>query len=116
MPSRLPAGGLGGEGFGIVYMEASAHGVPVVAGAVGGALDAVVDGVTGVLIDPTDHLAVANALTELLTDADRARRLGEAGRERSLEFSWSRIGAYVGDVLARTVAHQPLEDFSYART
>ena len=54
MPSRLPADGRGGEGFGIVYLEAAARGVPVVAGAVGGALDAVADGATGLLVDPED--------------------------------------------------------------
>src|SRR4051812_37192313 len=47
MPSRLPRGGQGGEGFGIVYLEAGVHEVPVVGGNVAGALDAVVDGVTG---------------------------------------------------------------------
>ncbi|MGD0455988.1 MAG: glycosyltransferase family 4 protein, partial [Solirubrobacteraceae bacterium] len=59
MPSRLPGGGLAGDGFGIVFLEASAHGKPVVAGNVGGALDAVIDGETGLLVDPTDPVAVA---------------------------------------------------------
>ena len=60
------AAGLGGEGFGIVYLEAGLHGIPAVGGNVGGARDAVVDGETGLLVDPTDHLAVAGAATELL--------------------------------------------------
>ena len=68
MPSRLPPEG-GGEGFGIVYLEAAAHGLPVVAGNVAGARDAVVDGETGLLVDPTDHLEVAAA-----ADAPAARR------------------------------------------
>src|SRR5262249_46456373 len=79
MPSRLGPGGAGGEGFGIVYLEANAHGLPVVAGNVAGALDAVVDGVTGLLVDPTDHVAVAEAVTSLLLDRERAEALGRAG-------------------------------------
>ncbi len=57
MPSRLPAGGFAGEGFGIAYLEAGAYGKPVVAGNVGGALDSVSDGESGLLVDPTDPVA-----------------------------------------------------------
>jgi phosphatidylinositol alpha-1,6-mannosyltransferase len=92
MPSRLPGSGIGGEGFGIVYLEANAYGVPVVAGDVGGAVDAVVDGETATLVDPTDHVAVAGAITELLCDPERARAYGEAGARRALDFTWPRIG------------------------
>jgi phosphatidyl-myo-inositol dimannoside synthase len=88
MVSRLPAGGFAGEGFGIVYLEANAHGLPVVAGAVGGATDAVVHGETGLLVDPQDHVAVADALVALLSDRDLAARLGRRGRERAGRFSW----------------------------
>jgi phosphatidylinositol alpha-1,6-mannosyltransferase len=88
MPSRLPAGGLAGEGFGIAFLEAGAHGKPVVAGNVGGALDSVVDGVTGLLVDPLDHLAVAEAIAALLLDPERAGRLGRAGAERARRFAW----------------------------
>ena len=80
MPSRLPAGGFAGEGFGIVYLEAGAYGKPVVAGNVGGALDAVRDGETGLLVDPLDPLAVAEAIATLLSDRELAGRLGEGGR------------------------------------
>lgn len=89
MPSRLSTTG-GGEGFGIVYMEAAARQLPVVAGNVGGALDAVLDGVTGLLVDPTDHLAVADAITGLLIDRDRSRAFGLAGSIRAQQFSWTR--------------------------
>ena len=99
MPSRLPAGGAGGEGFGIVYLEAGAHGLPVVAGAVAGALDAVIDGETGVLVAPEDPSAVADAVAGLLLDPARARRLGEAGARRAGELSWPRMVARVEDVL-----------------
>lgn len=99
MPSRLPPGGSGGEGFGIVYLEAAAHGLPVVAGNVGGAVDAVEDGRTGLLVDPTDHEAVAEAVAGLLEDRGRAEALGSAGIERSRRFAWPEIAGRVEDVL-----------------
>ena len=102
MPSRLPAGGSGGEGFGIVYLEAGAHGLPVVAGNVGGALDAVADGETGLLVDPTDHVAVADAIADLLADPVRAAGLGRAGVEHARGFGWAATGAKVEALLART--------------
>jgi phosphatidylinositol alpha-1,6-mannosyltransferase len=91
MPSRLPAGGFAGEGFGIVYLEAGAYGKPVVAGNVGGAVDAVVDGETGLLVDPLDPLAVAEAITRLLQDGELARRLGAAGQARAQLYAWPRV-------------------------
>jgi phosphatidyl-myo-inositol dimannoside synthase len=106
MPSRLPAGGAG-EGFGIAYLEAGRHGVPVVAGAVGGALDAVRDGETGLLVDPTDHVAVADALITLLRDRDLAARLGAAGAERAREFGWEEMVGRVEDVVLETCASSP---------
>jgi phosphatidylinositol alpha-1,6-mannosyltransferase len=99
MPSRLLAGGVGGEGFGIAYLEAGAHGLPVVAGNVGGTLDAVIDGQTGLLVDPSDHVAVASAISELLCKPDRAAELGRAGAERAREFAWPRIAERVREVL-----------------
>jgi phosphatidylinositol alpha-1,6-mannosyltransferase len=90
MPSRLPPGGVGGEGFGIVYLEAGAHGLPVVGGAVGGALDAIVHEETGLLVDPTDPEAIADAIVTILLDPSLARRLGEAGRGRARRSSWER--------------------------
>ncbi len=99
MPSRLPAQRLGGEGFGIVYLEAGANGLPVVAGNVGGALDAVIDQRTGLLVDPADHVAVADAISELLRNPARAAALGRAGEEHAREFSWPRIAERVEKVL-----------------
>jgi phosphatidyl-myo-inositol dimannoside synthase len=99
MPSRLPPEGVGGEGFGIVYLEAGVHGLPVVAGAVGGALDAVLDGETGRLVDPTDHVALADAIAGLLLDPERATALGEAGARRAREFTWRRHAQLVEGVL-----------------
>jgi glycosyltransferase involved in cell wall biosynthesis len=103
MPSRLPARGLAGEGFGIVYLEANARGLPVVAGGVAGALDAVVDGETGLLVDADDHFAVAEAVSALLLDPDRARALGEAGVVHSRRFAWPAIAERV-ESLCRQVA------------
>ena len=99
MPSRLPKGAPGGEGFGIVYLEAGAHGLPVVAGNVGGAVDAVMSDGTGLLVNPEDHIAVADAITELLLDRDRAATMGSAGAARAAEFAWPEIAAKVEKVL-----------------
>jgi phosphatidyl-myo-inositol dimannoside synthase len=98
MPGRLPARS-GGEGFGIVYLEAAAHGTPTVAGNVGGAVDAVVDGQTGLLVDPEDHIAVAEAISRLLLDRELAARLGSGGREWAERFAWPTIVRRVEDVL-----------------
>jgi glycosyltransferase involved in cell wall biosynthesis len=80
------------EGFGVVCAEAMAYGRPVVAGAVGGLLDLVVDGETGVLVPPRDVPALRGALERLLGDRDLRRRLGEAARERiRVHFSWPAV-------------------------
>ncbi len=99
MPSRLPARGRAGEGFGIAYLEAGAYGKPVVAGNVGGALDAVVDGETGLLVDPSEPVAVAEAIAALLLDEPLAQRLGAAGRERAEGHAWPVICARVQEEL-----------------
>ena len=79
------------EGFGVVCAEAMAHGRPVVAGAVGGLLDLVVDGETGLLVPPRDVAALREALRRLLADRELRRRLGENARRRAREkFSWER--------------------------
>ena len=70
------------EGYGVVAREAMAWGRPVVASAVGGLLDAVDDGVTGVLVPPGDVRALRSALERLLGDAELRARLGAAGREK----------------------------------
>jgi phosphatidylinositol alpha-1,6-mannosyltransferase len=98
MPSRLEPDG-SGEGFGIVYLEAASRGLPVVAGNVGGARDAVLDGVTGLLVDPTSSDEVAVALTRLLRDPDTATRYGEAGAARAREHTWESVARQVEDAL-----------------
>ncbi len=77
------------EPFGIVPLEAAACGVPVVGTAVGGLLDSVQDGVTGLLVPPRDPVAFAAALRRLLDDPDRRRRMGSAARRRAVErYGW----------------------------
>ena len=80
------------EGFGVACAEAMAHARPVVASAVGGLLDLVVDGETGLLVPPRDVPALRGALERLLGDAELRRRMGEAGRARIRErFSWPAV-------------------------
>ena len=80
MPSRSRFFGLEVEGLGIVYLEASACGIPVVAGNSGGAPDAVLEGVTGLCVDGTNVAEIASALIEICSDAERASHMGAAGR------------------------------------
>src|SRR4030095_8235244 len=70
------------EGFGLVFLEANACGKPVVGGSSGGVPDAVVDGVTGLLVDPHDVQGVAGALEKLLNDEELRKRRGEEGGAR----------------------------------
>ncbi|MFD2340911.1 glycosyltransferase [Clavibacter tessellarius] len=86
------------EPFGIVPLEAMASGVPVVASAVGGLTDSVVDGVTGILVPPRDPAAIADALGELRADPARRRALGRAGRDRMEHgYSWATVAARTAD-------------------
>ena len=78
------------EGYGVAAREAMAHGRPVVASAVGGLLDAVEDGVSGLLVPARDPRALRAAIETLLEDADLRRRIGGAAREAARErFSWA---------------------------
>ncbi len=80
------------EGLGLVYLEANLCGLPVVAGDTGGTSDAVVDGETGVLVNPEDPAVIASAIVRLLGDRDLTAQLGAAGRTRVLEeFTWQRV-------------------------
>ncbi len=96
MPSRQNLAIHSVEGFGLVYLEASASGKPVIGGRSGGVPDAVVDGVTGLLVDPVDPDDIANALCTLLSRPELSRELGENGRRRAMsEFRWETVGARV---------------------
>jgi len=93
MPARTRLGGLDVEGLGIVYLEAQACGVPVVAGDSGGAPETVT-AETGVVVDGRDTDAVAKAIAQLLLDDQRRTRMGRAGRAHVTEhFSWDVLGA-----------------------
>ena len=85
MPSRSRFFGLEVEGLGIVYLEASACGLPVIAGSSGGAPDAVVDGVTGIVVDGENDQEIAAAAIKLLQDLAGSKAMGFAGREWIIE-------------------------------
>ena len=93
--------GLEQEGFGIVFLEAAACGVPAVAGDSGGAAEAVVDRETGFVVDrPSDPAAVAVALAQLLDDDGLRRRQGEAARRRAVEqFSYDGLAGILAEAL-----------------
>ncbi|HKH53190.1 MAG TPA: glycosyltransferase family 4 protein [Mycobacterium sp.] len=89
MPCRTRGGGMDVEGLGIVYLEASAAGVPVVAGRSGGAPETVLDGETGLVVDGWDVGAIASSVSDLLADPDRAARMGATGRRWVVEnWQW----------------------------
>ncbi|HET9383146.1 MAG TPA: glycosyltransferase family 4 protein [Streptomyces sp.] len=96
MPCRTRRGGLDVEGLGIVYLEASATGLPVVAGDSGGAPDAVLDGETGWVVRGTSPEESADRIVTLLADASLRRRMGERGRQW-VEEKWR------WDLLAETL-------------
>jgi phosphatidylinositol alpha-1,6-mannosyltransferase len=79
------------EGFGLVYLEAAAAGTPAVGTHGCGAGEAILDGVTGLLVPQRDAAAAAAALVRLLQDASLRERMGRAGRERARELSWARL-------------------------
>lgn len=100
MPCRTRGAGLDVEGLGIVFLEASSTGVPVVAGRSGGAPETVVDGETGVVVDGWDVGAIAASVGDLLADPDRAARMGEAGRRWVVEnWQWSGTAARLAELL-----------------
>ncbi len=76
------------EGFGLVYLEASAHGLPIVAHDVGGVSEAVLDGQTGLLVPPDRPAQLAAAFEKLIHDEGLRRRLGAAGREWARRNCW----------------------------
>lgn len=87
MPARAEGGDV--EGFGIVYLEAATAGLPAIGSRGGGAQEAIVDGETGLLVEPGDAAGLADALALLLGDPARAAAMGAAGRARALAgYTW----------------------------
>lgn len=98
MPSRITRDNF--ESFGIAYVEAGACGKPVIGGRSGGVRDAVIDGLTGLLVDPLNVDETARAILRLLTDPAYARQLGKNGRQRSIkELSWDKVVARLEHIL-----------------
>lgn len=102
MPCRTRGGGLlDVEGLGIVYLEASASGLPVVAGDSGGAPEAVLDGRTGVVINGRDLRELSLTCIELLNDPSRRARYGAAGRDSaSRTWTWDRSAERLAALLS----------------
>jgi len=101
MVCRERWGGLEAEGYGIVFLEAAACGVPSIAGRSGGAHEAVVDGTTGLVVDPRDVVSVRTALERLLGDAGLRDRMGAAGRARVVaELSYDSLAARLAPLAA----------------
>lgn len=99
MAARRIAGDV--EGFGIVYLEAGLAGKPVIAGDSGGVRDAVVDGETGLLVDPENSDAIADAIIHLAQNEPLRRQLGERGRERAIKyFNWEEQVRKIYDIIA----------------
>ena len=100
MPCRTRGAGLDVEGLGIVYLEASASGVAVVAGRSGGAPETVRDGETGVVVDGWDVGAIAASVSNLLADPGRAARMGQAGRRWVVDnWQWSTKAQRLAELL-----------------
>ncbi|MBF6165102.1 glycosyltransferase family 4 protein [Streptomyces gardneri] len=100
MPCRTRGAGLDVEGLGIVYLEASASGVPVVAGNSGGAPETVIEGETGRVVDGRSVRQIADAVVEILSDRDAAARMGAAGRAFvEQQWRWDNLGARLRQLL-----------------
>lgn len=93
------------EGFGLVFVEANAYGKPVVAGRSGGVADAVLDGETGLIVEPDQPEALAEAILSLMREPARAQEMGVNGRRRvGTELNWAR---FTERLLEAVEAHSP---------
>ena len=92
------------EGFGIVYLEAGALGVPSLAYRSGGVADAIKDRRSGILVTQGDETALQAALSDLLANEPLRRRLGIEARARASALDWSANARAIADILARCAA------------
>ncbi len=109
MPCRTRRGGLDVEGLGIVYLEASATGLPVVGGDSGGAPDAILEGETGYVVGGSDVAALSGRLIALLSDPPVARAMGEKGRawvER--DWSWTQTATRLRALIDQAGPRAPI--------
>ncbi len=101
MPCRTRGAGLDVEGLGIVFLEASASGVPVIAGRSGGAPETVQHNKTGLVVDGRSVDQIADAVTELLADPDRATAMGAAGRDwATSQWRWDALAARLSELMS----------------
>jgi phosphatidylinositol alpha-1,6-mannosyltransferase len=101
MPCRTRRAGLDVEGLGIVYLEASATGLPVIGGDSGGAPDAVIEGETGYVVPGRDHRALADRLIQLLADPAGAAAMGDKGQAWiDREWTWDLVAERLQHILA----------------
>ncbi|MGB8205995.1 MAG: glycosyltransferase family 4 protein [Mycobacterium sp.] len=100
MPCRTRGAGFDVEGLGIVFLEASATGVPVIAGCSGGAPETVQHNKTGLVVDGRSLDQIADAVTEMLADPDRAAAMGAAGRDWiTAQWRWDALAARISDLI-----------------
>ena len=102
------------EGFGIVFLEAMACGKPIVAGRRAAVPETVVDGETGLLVDPDDPAELAEALAKLLLDGDLRRAIGAAGRRRVEQYDASRVAATFLTTIRAALEDTPRQSASHA--
>jgi phosphatidylinositol alpha-1,6-mannosyltransferase len=91
------------EGFGIVFLEANACGLPVIGGNSGGTPDAIRHGITGFLVDPNSSAEIGDRIVELLQNDAMRKRMGEEGRKWAAQFKWSHAAELI-DKLSETVS------------
>jgi phosphatidylinositol alpha-1,6-mannosyltransferase len=101
MPCRTRGAGLDVEGLGLVFLEASATGVPVIAGYSGGAPETVRHNKTGLVVDGRSASQITDAVAELLADPDRAAAMGAAGRDWVMaHWRWDALAARLSELMS----------------
>jgi glycosyltransferase involved in cell wall biosynthesis len=95
------------EGLPVVLMEATSVGLPIVATAVGGVPEVLTDGVDGLVVPPGDPLALADALSRVVTDPDLRARLGTGAKERSAMFDVARASRTIESIYREVAPDRP---------